>query len=386
MEIKNICILRAGDVTFISRIHRAALALQECNHYNVTLISILPRKVAEVKDYPYVVITLPIKTRILKSNFFLLVRIVEGLIRMYNAGRKQKADIYVAIAVEDLIIAYLLTRFSSAKLVYNANELEADRKLYKSKFVQSVANKFIKKIEKRILCKADCVIAADFERGKVMEKWYDLEKVEIIRNLPLYHLHLGVNYIREKLAINSEMKILLYQGILGLGRGLESSILASSKVNNKQFILVLLGNIDNAYKNTLIKIANETGFKRLHFISAVPWQDLLYWTSSADISLVLIQNVSLSYYLAAPNKLYESIMAEVPYIASNFPEINHVHDIADAGILVNPENSNEIANAIERLLTDDDFIQGCKNKAKKAKEIFNWDKEKIRLISLFDHL
>ena len=386
METKKICILRAGDVTYISRIHRAALALQESDHYDVTIISIRPRNEKEVENYPYIMIRLPIKTRFLKSNVFYLFRVFEGLTRIYNQARKQKADIYVAITVEDLLIAFLITCFSKAKLVYNSNELEADRKLFNTRLLQKVANKTIRIIEGRILRKADCVIAADIERGKVMEKWYDLEKVEIIRNVPIYHSSQKVNLIRETLSLQGEVKVLLYQGLLGPGRGLEPSIIASSKVINQQFILVLLGDIDNTYKNALLKIANENCFTRLFFISAVPWQDLIFWTSSADISLVLIENVSLSYYLAAPNKLYESIMAEVPYIASNFPEINHVHKIANAGILVNPESINEIASAIGKLLFEDEFKIECKHNAKNAKEIFNWDKEKIKLISIFENL
>lgn len=386
METKKICILRAGDVTYISRIHRTAFALQECEHYNVTVISIKPRKESHVSDYPYRMISLPIKTRFLKSKIFLFIRIIEGLARVYWQAKKQKADIYISITLEDLLIGYFITRFSKAKLVYNANELEADRKHFNSKFLQLIANKLIRNIESNILKKVDCVIAADFERGKVMEKWYELKKVNIIRNVPIYHSYQKSNIVRERLSLDEEMKILLYQGIIRPGRGLESTIVACSKVNNHQFIMVLLGDIDNSYKNALLSYASENGFTRLFFIAAVPWKELLFWTASADISLVLIENVSLSYYLAAPNKLYESIMAEVPYIASNFPEINHVHKVADAGILVDPENINEISSAIERLLVDEDFVKKCKRNSHVAREVFNWDKEKIKLISLIDKL
>jgi len=194
------------------------------------------------------------------------------------------------------------------------------------------------------------------------------------------------NFIREKLSLKREVKVILYQGILGPGRGLEPSIIAASKVVSQQFVMVFLGDIDNIYKYALLKLASENEFNRLFFISAVPWQDLLSWTTSADISLVLIENVSLSYYLAAPNKMYESIMAEVAYIASNFPEINNVHNIAKAGILVNPENIDEITTAIEILLHDNEFVQKCRSNANYAKAIFNWDKEKVKLISIIDNL
>lgn len=386
IQTKKICIIRAGDVTFISRIHRAALALQESNHYDVTLLSIIPRNDKEVENYPYKVIELTIKTRFLKSNIFFPIRVIEGLSRIYIEARKQKADIYVAITVEDLLIAYLIKRFTKTKLVYNANELEGHRKLFKSKLIQTIANKLIRVTEKHILRRADCIIAADLERSKIMEEWYNLKRVETIRNVPIYHDCQKLNLISEKLSLNIDYKILLYQGIIAPGRGAESSIIASSQINNQKFVLVLLGEIENGYKAILLNIAKKYNFDRLYFISAVPWQELLYWTSSADISMVLIENVSLSYYLAAPNKLYESIMAEVPYIASNFPEIKHVHNIANAGILVSPYDIKEISHSIERLLSDNEFIQTCKCNANVAKEVFNWNMEKKKLLSIIDNL
>lgn len=136
MTLKKVCIIRAGDVTYISRIHRAAEGLFDSKLYDVTLISIKPTNKANDLNYPYKTISLPIKLRVFKSKLFLLFRIIEGVVRVFMKGRSIKADIYVAITFEDLLIAFILTRFNNAKLVYNANELEGDRKLFKSDIIQ----------------------------------------------------------------------------------------------------------------------------------------------------------------------------------------------------------------------------------------------------------
>lgn len=386
MSFKKVCIIRAGDVTFISRIHRAASALQECGLFDVSLICIKPFNSSPELRYSYKTICLPIKLRSIKLKYFYFFRIAEGVIRVFNKARIEKADIYVAITFEDLLLAFILTRLNKAKLVYNSNELEGDRKLFKSDFIQKQVNKTIRTFEKFILNKTNAIIAADVERGKVMKLWYGLPNVEIIRNVPVYYRSIEKDLIRETLNLSKEKTILLYQGSLGLGRGLEQSIIAASSILDKNLNLVLLGDIQESYKRDLLYLAKSRNFTNLHFIPAVPWQELLSWTSSADISLVLIENVSLSYYLAAPNKLYESIMAEVPYIASCFPEIKLVNDLAQAGILVNPENASEIASAINKLMSDKDFVFSCKCNAKVAKEIFNWEIEKVKLIEIFKNL
>ncbi|HAI43685.1 MAG TPA: hypothetical protein DCM40_39100, partial [Maribacter sp.] len=162
-----------------------------------------------------------------------------------------------------------------------------------------------------------------------------MDKVEVIRNVPSYVDVDNENLIRKELNLPKASKILLYQGMLSPGRGLEVSIKACAKSKTQNKIhLVLLGFITEEYKDKLLKTAGDFGFANLHILPPVPWKELLFWTKSADISLVLIENVSISYYLAAPNKLYETIMVGVPYIASNFPEIKHVHEVAKAGILV----------------------------------------------------
>jgi len=44
-------------------------------------------------------------------------------------------------------------------------------------------------------------------------------------------------------------------------------------------------------------------------------------TASVDIGVSLIENLSTSYYYALPNKLFEYIMADVPVVVSNLPQM-----------------------------------------------------------------
>ncbi|BFP41099.1 glycosyltransferase family 4 protein [Flavobacteriaceae bacterium GF1] len=381
---RRICIIRASDITFISRIHRTAQALQESGKYEVSVLSIMPRRYDPTK-YSYKTIYIPIKSRVLKSSFFSIVRIVEGLVKLFFRANKQKAHIYIPVGIEDLIIVYIISRLKKTKFVYSANELEGDRKRVGNKRVNDFLNQQVIKIEKWILKKSDGVIAADLERAKVMEKWYGLDKVEVVRNVPIYEDLKNENLIRKKLNISQESKILLYQGMLSPGRGLEVSIEACAQSSCQSRVhLVLLGFITEDYKNKLQRIANNHGFKNLNILPPVPWKELLLWTKSADISLVLIENVSISYYLAAPNKLYETIMAGVPYIASNFPEIQHVHKVAKSGLLVNPENVNEISKAIDSLIEDKALYESCNSFSEYAKTVFNWSLEQKKLLQIID--
>jgi len=384
---KSICIVRASDITYISRVHRTAQALEESGRYAVSVLSIMPRNNVKRTDYPYKMIYISIKSRVFKGSFFSLVRIFEGLSKLYFNAVKEKANIYIPIGVEDLIIVYIISKFFNIKYIYSANELEGDRKRVKNRKINNFLNRMVIRAEKYMLRKADGVIAADLERAKVMKKWYGLDHVETIRNVPIYEELPKKNIIREKLKISNKSNILLYQGMLSPGRGLEVSIKSCAVSKSRHNIhLVFLGFITEEYKNSLFKIADEHKFSCLHILPAVPWKELLSWTVSADISLVLIENVSISYYLAAPNKLYETIMAGVPYIASNFPEIKHVHEVSKSGVLVNPEKVEEVSKAIDKLIQDKTFYNNCKKASVSARKIFNWDVEKKKLLNLVDSI
>jgi len=318
----------------------------------------------------------PIKSRVLRGRIFSLVRIGEGLLRIFFRAARHKADIYIPVGFLELLIAFTVSRFSKTILIYNANELEGDRHRVNTKWLNTLLNWVVRVLEGAILRRVDRVIAADYERARLMEQWHTLSEVALVRNVPLYQPVSDENLIRKHLRIPVDHKVLLYQGMIVKGRGLEVAIMASAHVRGGVFSVVLLGFVTQAYRLYLEAIAQNSGFTRLRFLPPVPWQDLHAWTCSADISFVLIEPLSISYSLAAPNKLYESIMAERPYIASDLPEIRRVHEVAEAGILVDPRDTTAIAAAIETLITDDAVTLQHVAHARKAKQIFNWDREK----------
>ena len=70
----------------------------------------------------------------------------------------------------------------------------------------------------------------------------------------------------------------------------------------------------------LDSIAAEERFgKRLHVVDAVPPEELLGWVADADVSIMAIRPTTLNHRLATPNKLFESLTAGVPVVASDLP-------------------------------------------------------------------
>ena len=60
---------------------------------------------------------------------------------------------------------------------------------------------------------------------------------------------------------------------------------------------------------------------RFRIFGPVPHEQVTSITQQADLGIAPIQNVCLSYYYCAPNKVFEYLLGGIPVIGSNFPEL-----------------------------------------------------------------
>jgi glycosyltransferase involved in cell wall biosynthesis len=114
---------------------------------------------------------------------------------------------------------------------------------------------------------------------------------------------------------------------------------------------------------------------------AVPHEKVVSIAKSADIGLCLIQNVCLSYYYCLPNKLFEYCFAEIPILASDFPDISQTVNKYNLGICTNLD-VNEIYEAIKNLENKKELP---KINADELYEL-SWDAQEEKLIKLYDGL
>ena len=59
---------------------------------------------------------------------------------------------------------------------------------------------------------------------------------------------------------------------------------------------------------------------RVDFIGRVPYEQLSEYTAKASVGLLLEEPVGLSFQYALPNKLFDYIHADLPFIASDLIE------------------------------------------------------------------
>lgn len=141
--------------------------------------------------------------------------------------------------------------------------------------------------------------------------------------------------------------VVLYQGMLNPGRGLNELVLSAHFLPEGIYIVILGdGPLKNHLKDTVSKKGLE---EKVIFIDAVPSSVLSDYTRAADIGVLILEPYNLSKKLASANKIFEYMAAGIPIIATDLPENRRVIEDCDAGILISDHSPESISSAVRYL-------------------------------------
>lgn len=297
-------------------------------------------------------------------------------LRMIREGFTEEFDIYHSNDLNTLPQGYICKSFRRKKLIYDSHEVQTSRTGYIGKKYYYLEKYLIKRIDKMIM--------TTDTRSDYNAKLYNIEKPEVIHNYPfIVKPNKSEKDLYEIANIPREEPILLYQGGIQQGRGIEKIVEAIPKF--ERGITVFIG--DGRLKTKIENMVKEKELNnKVRFISKVPAVDLMKYTQHAYLGFQVLQNICFNHYSSLSNKLLEYIMMEVPVVSSNFPEMKNVVEGECVGITIEPNNSNNIADAVNYLLNNNDKYEEFKKNCKKALKKYNWDSEKYKFVRIYDEL
>jgi glycosyltransferase involved in cell wall biosynthesis len=191
-----------------------------------------------------------------------------------------------------------------------------------------------------------------------------------IRNVPL---------LKEIPDVNSNEKFILYQGAVNEGRGFEWLIPAMKLVDCK---LVICG--DGNYMSKLKKLIEENKLEdKIVLKGMLPPEKLPDIAIKTRAGVAIAENTGLNQWLALPNKFFDYIHYGLPQVTMNYPEYRKINDEFEVAILINSTEPEEIAKAINNLLTDDVLYQKLRNNCLAARKIYCWQNEEKKLLSFY---
>jgi len=287
---------------------------------------------------------------------------------------KSRPDVVHAHDVNTLPTAWLASIITHSPLVYDAHEISTDREGYNS------FRSFVGFIERHLMPRAAAIITTTDTRAKFFARAYGVPRPLVLQNRPRYHLIRKSTKIRDELCLEKNWPIVLYQGGLQQGRGLDLLVEAVVSVPNAYFVFIGGGRMEWHLRNR----AEDLGLSpRVFFIPTVSLDDLPYYTASADIGVQPIENTCLNHFSTDSNKLFEYMMAGLPVVATAMPEIRKLVLENSIGIVVDSGNVQALATAIQSLVEDVNKREVLSRNALLAAKKFNWEEQENSLVDLY---
>jgi glycosyltransferase involved in cell wall biosynthesis len=172
--------------------------------------------------------------------------------------------------------------------------------------------------------------------------------------------------------------LFIYQGLLTRARGVDELLDAFCGVGEELHI-VFMGN--GPLKSLILNAANE--YPNIHYHKPVSSDQVLKYTGEADIGIHIIQNTCLNHYYCLPNKIFEYLMAGIPFIVSDFPEMSKVVADTGGGWTCKP-NKKELMKKINSISREE--IDLKKVNIQINLEKYGWQIEELKYIDIYERL
>jgi glycosyltransferase involved in cell wall biosynthesis len=312
-----------------------------------------------------------------------LVKAFRMLCRGTFALLRTPADAYHAHDFTALPACYIAAVLRRKRLVFDAHELPlVDRAYDRRPVIRWLANRVVRAMVPR----CDGVITVSPPIVAELQRRYRGPTATVVRNLPVYHPPVTSDRLRRRLNLDGQTRIALYQGNFQENRSLDKLIYAA-RFLAPNTIIVFLGKGESQAKLEAL-IEKEGVGDRVKIVPAVPYEELLEWTASADIGLTLFEpDWSVSIKLCLPNKFFEYLMAGLPVLTSPLEAIVEIVQRYEVGRVVSSLEAESIGKAINDLLADAQALEQMRANALRAAEReLHWERESQRLITLYQQL
>jgi glycosyltransferase involved in cell wall biosynthesis len=367
------------------RVMREATALVEAG-YDVTIVNIMD----EVKRPPEEDISGVHMKNVMMPEMFVatrwkpwfLVKSLNMIVRGAIALTRTTTDIYHAHDVKGLPAAYIAAVLRNKPLVFDSHEIPLDDpNITNRRRISAVAHSVLQFMMPR----CTKVMTASPLYAREISREFHYPDVQSVLNLPTYREIPPSNRLREHLGLGPEKRIVLYQGNIQANRSLDQVVNAAPFLD-PNIVIVMMGNAHPDTKAQLDKLIAEKGVEdRVKIIPAVAYNDLLNWTTSADIGLTIFDpGYTRSIRYCLPNKLFEYLMAGLPVLSAQLDAIAEVLKTYDVGEILPSLAPKDVAASINAILVDAETTARMRRNAlEAARKRYHWDYEKQLLIQLY---
>ena len=297
MKSKCITLFTINDVWFDQRMQKVADEL--CKRgYEVTWFA---RKKSETtSEHNFNFKTYRVQFLFNKGIFFYLEYAIRQFLYLLS---NKNTEIVWCCDPDTLTGIYLINLFKKKKFIYDSHEFFCETPEFQNKFIRK---KIWKTVERWGVNHSVLNITVASNLGKKLEQVYG-KPFRVLMNTPLS--------FEDFIPVQRE-KIIIYQGVLNKGRGLECAIDAMRSLPDYHLWICGEGDLSDQLRR------KSYGMNNVTFFGLLKPDDLNRKTKKAKFGLNLLDLKSQSYYYSLANKFFDYAASGV--VSINSPGIEYL--------------------------------------------------------------
>ncbi|MDD5177483.1 MAG: glycosyltransferase family 4 protein [Sterolibacterium sp.] len=288
-----------------------------------------------------------------------------------------KPDIVHAHDLICLPAGFNAKRETGARLIYDAHELETHRNP-PLPFFQKY---FVGLVEAKYAQRADAINTVGMLVGQELAAHIKRNDINILYNSP--PLDDCPRNIRTDLQLDEETQLLIYVGKVTEGRGVGQILELLPKMPG--VIFATIGPCDLKSHSKLKSHSERLGVSsRFRILPPVPFEQVVSYIKGADLGVISVEPVTLSYRYCMPNKLFELSFANVPIISNKLDEIEGYLAELGNGEIADFENKAALAYTMFRMLQEKQrYLMGADALAV-LQQKYSWESQSKKLLKSYD--
>ena len=302
---------------------------------------------------------------------------------LFKEGLQTKADVFHCNEVDSWVIGILLAIITRSKVVFDAHEYYPARvtDVITGRWIGPIAEGLSRFLFQLFSLLSDGLI---FVNQSLVDLYRCHGKIIIVRNCvrksDFSQLSVNENLGRRY----QDRVIVIHVGSLRDQYGPVALLDSLEYIKDRRILYLILGGASEYF----LAQAEQKGFAdQVETIKQLPFDEMLEYLAIADIGITPLQPGDKNTYYSLARKFLEYVAAGIPVIVSDFPEYKALVEKYDLGLLIDPENPQEIAAAVNRLVEDQQLrVQLGENAARAFEVELNWEVESRKLFELYDNL
>ncbi len=268
------------------------------------------------------------------------------------AVRMPKPDIVIATSPQLFCAAagFIVSRLKKCPFIFELRDIWPDAIVSVGAMRPGLIIRILKRIEIFLYRRSTLIVAVtDAFQENLIKRGIPGSKIRVIKNgadISFFYPRPVPADLAQKLGGRGKF-IVSYIGTVGMAHAVDKIIEAAEKVRDIPDILFLvLG--EGAQKKKIEKLVRQKNLPNVRVLPGVSKEKISDYYALTDLNLVTLRNRPL-FQTVIPSKIFEIMAMERPILCTVDGECRQIIEQAECGIFVEPENTDQMVQAIKNL-------------------------------------